>query len=435
MKNQWTAKDIIKGNTFFSTGCTEPAAVAWACSLAYRAIEGQLLEVQVTVDPNVYKNGLSVGIPYSNGKYGLDIAAALGCAGDPSHILQVLETIPETEKSKMLQLIQDGKVKIGLKENIKQLYVEAQITTDKGVATATIENAHTNLTKLTVNGKEIDHSCYYNKTQTKEKKFIFISDQKIADIISLADDIDEELADWIMKGANANMAIARLGLEKDYGLGVGRRWYNLIQQGLLGDDAANYASYMTAAAVDARMAGANLPVMTNSGSGNQGLGTIIPVMSFAAFNKITEQDKIIKALAVAHMISIYVKQHTGLLSCLCGCAHGATAGAVAGILTLADHKTEVIERALRAMIADITGIICDGGKPGCTLKLALSAGEAVRIAFLCVAGLEARPDDGIVGKTVEDSIANVGKFSRQCAQIADQIILHIMDEYQKKKYD
>lgn len=431
MKNQLTAKEIIKGNTFFSTGCTEPVAVAWACSNAYRAIGGELLEVEVSVDPNVYKNGLSVGIPHSGGKYGLEVAAALGAAGDPSQILRVLETISEQDKEKMFKLIQDHKVRILLNEDAHQLYIEAKITTDKGTAIALVENFHTNLTKLIVNGKELPIPCY-DAMSDEENNMIMIGDQKVADLVALTDNIDDELADWIMEGIHANMEIACVGLEKnDFGLSVGHRLRDLVEKGLLGDDAANYASYMTAAAVDARMSGANISVMTNSGSGNQGLGTVVPVVSFAAFNKITDQKRIIKAVAIAHMISIYVKQHTGLLSCLCGCAHGATAGAASGILSLLGYNADAIERALRTITADLTGVICDGGKPGCALKLALSAGEAVRIAYLSAAGLEANSSDGIVGKTAEDSISNMGQLSRQCAKTADQTILHIMSQLSK----
>ena len=417
-----------------STGCTEPVAVAWACALASQAIGGKIQEVIVTVDANVYKNAIAVGIPSSGGRYGLEVASALGCAGDPTRMFQILEKINEEKRQEMLELVAKKKVKIILDEEAKELRIEAKVITEKGTAYALIEKYHTNLVDLRVNEQKVPfpHYCCADKGCSVEKESL-VGSTTVKDLIRLAQEIDEELAQWLWDGIKMNMEIARRGLEESYGLCVGKKIQQLINQKMLGDDSANYASYMTAAAVDARMSGANFPVMTNAGSGNQGIGTIVPVMAFAAFHKITDSDRILKAIAVAHLISIYVKEHTGVLSYLCGCAHGATAGAAAGVLTLAGYDASTIEKAMQNITADVTGMICDGGKPGCALKLALSAGEAVRIALLATVGLEAQARDGIVGNSAEDSFANIAQISQKCAKTADQTIVRILDDLHHKK--
>ncbi len=429
------AKKIIMDGTHPSTGCTEPVAVAWACALATQAVGGKVEKVLVSVDANVYKNAIAVGIPSSGGRYGLEVAAALGCLGDPTRLFQILQAVSEAKQMQMLELLAHKKVKICLNEQARELRIEASITTDKGTGYALIEKYHTNLTELKVNNQNVPfpHYCCSDKCSAAKKESL-VGSVTVKELIRFSQDIDEELAQWLWQGIKMNMEIARKGLEGDYGLCVGKKIQQLVQQGLLGDDSANYASYMTAAAVDARMSGADFPVMTNAGSGNQGLGTIIPVMSFAAFHKITDSEKILKAIAVAHLISIYVKEHTGVLSYLCGCAHGATAGAAAGVLTLAGYDASTIEKAMQNITADVTGMICDGGKPGCALKLALSANEAIRIALLATIGLEAQARDGIVGMSAEDSFANIAQISQKCAKTADQTIVNILDELHKKKY-
>ncbi|NUM36680.1 MAG: serine dehydratase subunit alpha family protein [Candidatus Brocadiae bacterium] len=429
------AKKIIMEGTHPSTGCTEPVAVAWACALAAQAVGGKVEEVFVSVDANVYKNAIAVGIPSSGGRYGLEVAAGLGSLGDPTRMFQILEKVSENSRKEMLKLIDSKKIKIHLNEDAKELRIEAKIKTEKGTGCSLIEKYHTNLTELKVNDQKIafPHYCCSDKCSSSKKESL-VGSVTVKELIRLADEIDEELEQWLWKGIEMNMEIARQGLEENFGLCVGKKIQQLVKQGLLGDDSANYASYMTASAVDARMSGANFPVMTNAGSGNQGLGTIVPVMSFAAFHKITDSQKILKAIAVAHLISIYVKEHTGVLSYLCGCAHGATAGAAAGVLTLAGYDAHTIEKAMQNITADVTGMICDGGKPGCALKLALSAGEAVRIALLATIGLEAQARDGIVGASAEDSFANIAQISQKCAKTADQTIVHILDELHKKKH-
>ena len=427
------AKTIIFAGTRPSTGCTEPVAVAWACALATQAVGGKPQTVQVRVDGNVYKNAIAVGIPFSLGKYGLEYAAALGCCGDPSVLLRVLETVSPEGRDEMFALLEQQQVKIAINEAVNGLWIEAQVTTDLGIGSALITERHTNLVRLTANGQDLPLPCY-----CKQQKYVggsppLIGKMSLKQLIALSEDIDEELSDWIWQGIDMDMSIARQGLELDYGLCVGKRLHRLVHKGLLGDDPANYASYMTAAAVDARMAGATLPVMTNAGSGNQGLGTVIPVMAFAAYNGISDRRVLTRAVVIAHLISLYVKEHTGVLSYICGCAHGATAGASAGILSLLGCNAETVSKAVQNITADLTGIICDGGKPGCALKLALSAGEAVRISLLAAEGLEAQPADGIVGLTAEESIAHIGKISQSCASTADQAIIKILEDYHSQK--
>ena len=427
------AKTIIFAGTRPSTGCTEPVAVAWACALATQAVGGKPQAVQVRVDGNVYKNAIAVGIPFSLGKYGLEYAAALGCGGDPSVLLRVLETVSPESRDEMFALLEQEKVKISLNEATDRLWIEAQVTTDRGIGSALITERHTNLLRLTANGQDLPLPCYCKQQSYSGSCAPQIGKMKLKQLIALGDDIDSELSDWIWQGIDMDMRIARQGLELDYGLCLGKRLQRLVQSGLLGDDAANYASYMTAAAVDARMAGATLPVMTNAGSGNQGLGTVVPVMAFAAYNGINDRQALTRAVVIAHLISLYVKEHTGVLSYICGCAHGATAGAAAGILSLVGSTAEAVSKAVQNITADLTGIICDGGKPGCALKLALSAGEAVRISLLAAAGLEAQPADGIVGVTAEESIAHIGKISQSCAATADQAIIEILEGYHRQK--
>ena len=227
-----------------------------------------------------------------------------------------------------------------------------------------------------------------------------------------------------------NEEIAEYGLNQKVGIGVGYGMKKSMEEGLLGDDLMNQAMMITAAASDARMAGIKMPVMSSNGSGNHGLTAILPIV---AYNRKFPQseERLAKALAISHLITAYVKNFTGRLSAVCGCGVAASTGATAGISWLMSGDIRQIEGAIENMVANLSGMICDGAKAGCALKLASAASTAVQSAIIAKQECYVPPMNGIVGSKVEQSIQNLGKISDKGMSVTDKVIINVMDEMNK----
>ena len=254
----------------------------------------------------------------------------------------------------------------------------------------------------------------------------------IQEIVTNIENMDLEDIKFLLDGIEMNMDMAKYGLENKIGIGVGRGIKESIEEGLLGDGIMTKAMLLTAAASDARMGGAKLPVMSSNGSGNHGLTAILPIVAYA--QKYPQSDeKMAKALAISHLITAYVKNFTGRLSAVCGCGVAASTGASAGISWLMDGNINHIYGAIENMIADLSGMICDGAKAGCALKLSSAASAAVQSAVIAKQGYSVPALNGIVGTRVEESIQNLGRVSDKGMQITDEIILNVMNDMNKVK--
>lgn len=425
MKSQEEVIALIRAGVMPALGCTEPGAVALAAAYARKALGIDVPDqITVSVDSNVYKNGLAVGVP-GTGQVGLPIAAALGALiSEPEQELALLSWITPELLAKANTMIAEGRVSIIL--NDKQgLYIETIVTSGKNQARAVISGSHTNLVVLQLNGADIIPKS--DSISGGNSKNLNGDDVSLAELIQLVEVIPYSQLAFLEESARMNMAAATAGLEGRLGMAVGAHFQDLIGENILADDLVSYAKILTAAGADARMSGENIPVMSVAGSGNHGLTAILPIMAVAERMDIP-REKLIRALAVSAVTTIYIKSHTGSLSALCGCAVAAATGASAAIVWMLGGTMEQINGTIKNMVANLTGMICDGGKVGCALKLATAAGTSVETALLTLKNVIVPCSNGIIFQSADATIRNLGMVSNPGMLHTDKIILDIMME-------
>ena len=427
-------KDILRLQVAPALGCTEPVAVALAAAAAASLIGERPFEsIEAWVDPNIYKNGMAVTIPGSNNLCGLDKAAALGAfGGDPTLGLEVLESVSEQALDQVVEFCLDPSVPVHLLDNIQGICVRVRITAGGRQAEAEIRDFHDQIIRLTLDGKDLEtHPLLFNVLQDKEPDRAnveeWIKGLTLNELVALVDQLDDEDRKFLKEGVAVNMRLADYGLKYGPGLGIGRAFERLIRQNLIRQDMVLAARMLASAAADARMAGVNLPAMSSAGSGNHGLTAVLPIWAVKDYVTCSE-DVVIEALGLSHMITAYIKAHTGRLSALCGCSVAAGAGAAAGVAYLLGGTTHHIAGAISNLIEDLAGVICDGAKPGCALKLATAAGTAVQSALFALQGVRVQATDGITGASPEKTMQNIGTLSREGMIETDRTILKIMIE-------
>lgn len=361
---------------------------------------------------------MNVGIP-GTGMKGLEIAAALSAvSGRSEYGLEVLRDAGPDDMPVAKQLRK--KVHVALANTDKTLYIDAHVKYGDNSARCIIEDAHANITRVELNHIEVplpEREDAIQSDNTANQSEVCLSLECIYDF---AMNVPLERIGFLRRGIDMNLAIAREGLEGDYGMGVGRRLNKAYDS-----DYADYAVALTAAAADARMGGCTLPVMSTAGSGNQGLAATLPCVA-VAYRLGASDEALLRAEALSQLVTIHIKAHIGKLSALCGCAIAASVGSACGITYLLGGGLTAISRAVQNMIADISGLICDGAKAGCALKIATGVGAAVQCAQLAMAGGSADGHDGIVTGDVEQSIANLGELGARGMMTADRVILEMM---------
>jgi L-cysteine desulfidase len=405
-------------------GCTEPAAVALACALAAHRLDGEVTRVTVGTDPNVYKNGMGVYLP-GTGETGLLFAAALGAlAGRPELELQVLvDCASKLEQAR--QLIEAGKVEVTPSQAAGTLSIVARVETSAGYAIAQISGSHTNLTRLVVNGETIHEQEECGRDAEPGPLAASLRDYPLWELIAECHNLVAEAYSHVLAAAKGNQEVAKSGLAEELGLGLGYHYQELINRRLMGNDLANQAMAATAAAADARMSGVDKPVWSTNGSGNQGITASLPVLTVGQALGKSDQELAV-ALTISQVVTVYVKQHIGKLSALCACALAAAIGASCGVVYLLGGDYGAMEEAIKVMVANLTGMICDGAKISCSLKLATAANTAVLAALLATNGLATTVADGIIGNTAEETIRNLGTVSNPGMVETDRVILDVM---------
>lgn len=414
---------FIRAGIMPALGCTEPGAVALAAAYAQQALRTAFPDkLTISVDSNVYKNGLAVGIP-GTGQVGLPIAAALGALiANPEQQLALLSNLTPAMITEANRLIEEGRVSIRLNDS-KGLFIEALAVSGTNESRAVIAGSHTNLVCLQRNGVDLVRRAADGTG--KNALFSDIDDMSIIELIRLAESLpDPELA-FLNECIAMNKAAAAAGLEGRLGMAVGAHLADLVKEHLLADDLVSYAKILTAAGADARMSGENIPVMSVAGSGNHGLTAILPIIAVAERMSIPH-EKLLRALAVSAVTTLYIKQFTGSLSALCGCAVAAATGASAAIVWMLGGNTDQIHGTIKNMIANLTGMICDGGKVGCALKLATAAGVSVETALLTLRNVVVPCSNGIIFPSTDATIRNLGKVSNPGMLFTDKVILDIM---------
>jgi L-cysteine desulfidase len=413
MMKETSLLDILKAEVTPALGCTEPIAVAYAVAKAKETFSGQIENLKIIVDRNILKNAMGVGIPGTN-KKGLKIAAALALiAGKSRYKLEVLKEITAEDVKKAEGIMAQGILDVSTKKDARGIYIEVIARGSGGSVRVIIEDKHDNITMIEKNGKII-----YKKDLELQVDYVGnIRSFTIAELIQFAQNVSLDKIQFVRQGIEMNKRMAQAGLENG-------AYYNRSSL----DNKENFKEYaktLTSAACHARMSGFPLPVMSCAGSGNHGLTAILPVVAVGEA-KCIDMETVIRGVTISLLVTIYVKSFTGTLSAVCGCGVAAGVGACAGITFILGGTLNQIEGAINNMIGGISGIICDGGKPGCAFKLSISSGTAVEAALMALNNVFISHEDGIVDQTAEKSIYNLGEVSTKGMQNTDETILKVM---------
>ena len=410
--------DALRREIKPALGCTEPIAVALAVAKARETLRQLPEKVELYVSCNILKNAMGVGIP-GTGMVGLEIASALSCvAGHSAYGLEVLSGASAKDYEDAREYAATGCISVHTKDTSKKLDIAAHAFGDGHEAVCIIEDAHTDITHVQLDDTVIEHHA----SQTAHPGAVSMYDMDISGIYDFATHVElGKLA--FLKVIAMNDAIAQEGLTHDYGMRVGR----VLQNGRSMEEMSlsDYVCAYTAAAADARMAGCTFPVMSTAGSGNQGISASLPVVAAARKLGLSE-EQMLRAEAISQLITIHIKAHIGKLSPLCGCAIASSIGSSGGIVYLLGGGLKEILFAIQNMIADISGLICDGAKSGCALKIASSLASAIQCAQLAMAGVTATSLDGIIAEDAEISIHNLANLGSAGMKKTDQVILDMM---------
>ncbi len=434
--------DIIHREVQPALGCTEPIAVALAVAKAVEIIKENCpccftqswrlkadFHLDIAVSGNILKNGMGVGIP-GTGMVGLPIAAALGAVcGQSALKLEVLQGITPEAITRAKELVAERKVCIRVADTPHLLYVKATVTAD-GESTASaevdpyayaiIEDDHDRIVETSFEDRILmsSESAAAASESATEGEWL-----TVRQIYDFALDVPFEDIRFILDDRTLNLALAKEGLSGDYGLKVGKT-IREGASGVFGDDYMSYAMALTAAASDARMAGSTLPAMSNSGSGNQGITVSMPVIAYALRHDV-DDERLARALILSNLVAIHIKHYLGKLSALCGCVVAST-GSSCGLVLLNGGGYEQVCYAIKNMAGNITGMVCDGAKVGCAMKVASGVSSAIQSAVLAMQGTCIPSTAGIVTDDVEQTIKNVGAIGSAGMKTTDKMILDIM---------
>ena len=424
MKNDKEILALLKKEVVLALGCTEPVAVALASAYA-RKILGMVPDtIESYLSANVLKNGMCVGIPGTE-LVGLHIASALGAfGGDPDAELEVLKSINKDHIKLAKAFVDKGKVTVKKKSNAGKLYVEVICRKGKNYGRVIIKDDHTNIVLIEKNGKIIFDGKKHSRVVVKNNERFAGLDLSVEEIFCFATKVPYEKIKFILDYADINMALAKEGVKKGYGLHVGKTILDNIKKGIVGDDVVNRAMLFSAGASDARMSGSCLPAMANSGSGNQGITVMVPIVVFAEHLKV-KKEKLARALILGNLISIYMKIYLGRLAALCGVIIAAT-GASTAITYLLGGSLEQINSSIKNMAGNISGMFCDGAKPGCAMKVATCVNAAAQSAMMAMDNRVISGVEGIIGDDVEKTIKNLTKLGSKGMLETDKMILNIM---------
>ena len=409
--------NILKEELIPALGCTEPIAIAYA-GAKVREVMGNIPDsITVKCSGNIIKNVKGVTVPNSGGLKGIDIAATLGLVGgDPNKNLEVLSTIKPEDIEKTKELISKGFCKCDLIEGSENLHIIIEAKYQNSSALVEIKNAHTNITRIIKDGKEL----FTSDNSAGQKDSADRDSLNIKDILSFANEVNiEDIKEVIQRQIELNSNIANEGLKNDYGSSVGKTLMKYY-----GNDVRNRAKAYASAGSDARMGGCPMPVVTNSGSGNQGITVSMPVIIYAEDMKVSE-EKLYRALVLSNLIAILQKKHIGKLSAFCGVVCAAT-GAASGIAYLNNADYKIISDTITNALCTIGGMVCDGAKASCASKISEAVDCGILAYNLAKDGKVFKSGDGLVKDDIEATIDSIGRMAKEGMKGTDIEILNIM---------
>ncbi|MEE3664317.1 serine dehydratase subunit alpha family protein [Brenneria sp. g21c3] len=416
---------VVRQEVKPAVGCTEPISVALAAALAASYLSGRVERVTVRVSPNLMKNGMGVAVP-GTGMVGLPIAAAVGAfGGDAQAGLEVLRYATSQAIEAGKALLAQGGVHVSMMQPCEDiLYSQVTVYSQDASATVTIAGSHTHVIRIEKNGAVLFDERLSGGAQSDEPVAGGFDTVTMRDVYDFATQVEFERIGFILDSAELNAALSNEGLRKHYGLHIGATLARQREQGLLSHDLLSDIMIRTAAASDARMGGALLPAMSNSGSGNQGIAATMPVVVVAEYTDCGE-EQLARALMLSHLTAIYIHSQLPRLSALCA-ATTASMGAAAGIAWLIAGRYEPVAMAISSMIGDVSGMICDGASNSCAMKVSTSVSAAYKAVLMALDDSAVTGNEGIVAHDVDQSIANLCALACGSMRQTDTQIIEIM---------
>lgn len=413
---------LIQREVVPAIGCTEPMAVALCVAYATEALGCRPQQIQVALSANMLKNAMGVGIP-GTGMAGLPIAIALGAIiGKSEYQLEVLRDCTPAAVEEGKKYLSEHPIEITLKEDAPdKLYIEVHCMAEDRHSTAIISHNHTQLVFQQVNERILMDEREHLRNDGDEDSDQELNLRRVYEFATTAPLQDIQ---FINEARRLNESASKLALEGNYGHELGKTLSRPLGRGIMGDSIFSHILSSTSCACDARMAGAMIPVMSNSGSGNQGIAATMPVVVFAQENHNTEEE-LTRALILSHLTAIYIKQSLGRLSALCGCVVAST-GSSCGITYLMGGNYEQVAYSVKNMIANLAGMVCDGAKPSCALKVSSGVSTAVLSAMLAIQNKYVTNVEGIIEDDVDRCIHNLTRVGAYAMNETDRTVLDIM---------
>ena len=409
-------------------GCTEPMAVSLCVAKATELLGERPEQIEVLLSGNILKNAMGVGIP-GTGMIGLPIAIALGALiGRSEYGLEVLRDVTPTAVAEGKQYMEADHIHIGLKQGItEKLYIEVSVTgADGGTATAVIAHDHTRFIRLVQRGRLLLDTPLPDSEEEAEEADQELTLRRVYEF-AITSPIEE--LEFINQARELNEKASQEALKGNYGHSLGKTLSRPLGKGIMGESIFSHILSATSSACDARMAGAPIPVMSNSGSGNQGISCTMPVVVYARENHNTEEE-LTRALALSHLTAIYIKQSLGKLSALCGCVVAST-GSACGITYLMGGGYDQVAYSVKNMIANLAGMVCDGAKPSCALKVTSGVSTAVLSAMLAIQNTHVTQAEGLIEEDVDRCIHNLTRIGARGMNETDRMVLDIMTHKKK----
>lgn len=405
-------------------GCTEPVSLALACAMAAGELSGEVTRIEAWVSPNLMKNGLGVTVP-GTGMVGLPIAAALGATGGNAHAgLEVLKDASAEALTRAKAMLKAGLVQVKLQEPCDEiLYSRACVYAGDSSAMVTIVGGHTRVVEVVCQG-ETRFRLGDRQTEVSNDPLAVLSNTTLSQILEFVEQVPFEAICFILEAGQLNDALSREGLSGKWGLHVGATLNKQRARGWMGQDLGSDIVIRTSAASDARMGGATLPAMSNSGSGNQGITATMPVVVVAEHVQ-ADDERLARALMLSHLSAIYIHYQLPRLSALCA-ATTAAMGAAAGMAWLMGGSYQTISMAIGSMIGDVSGMICDGASNSCAMKVSTSVTSAWKAVMMALDDTAVTGNEGIVAQDVEQSISNLCALACRSMQATDRQIIEIM---------
>ena len=431
MKSKLTQKRILEllhNIVFTSMGVTDPIGIALAAATAYREIKGEVQSVCIALDKNIYKNAMAVGIPGTD-KKGPKMAIALGIVcGDPDKGLLLLEGVENQHIKIAEKLLTKNNIRLQLNDKVDHIYIQAEIVTTNGIATVLIEGWPDHIVSITKNKQTIFEEKKKLRAEKSDDVFARydFTGIRIEDIINMINKIPDDKLAFLNKGVTVNLEAAEKGLSLAPGMKLGATLQKMIKKGIVPNSFANRAKMLVAAATDARTGGVKVPIFSCVGSGNHGITFFITVgLSYQKLPTLKEIS-LQKVLAFGLLLLVVVKKYTGILTPMCGCAVAVSAAASAAITYSLGGTPSQILAAFNLVLGDVTGMVCDGAKYGCALKLSTAASVAIESALLAMQNIYVPPSDGVVGNTLLETLENIRILHKRGMKAVDRTMLDIL---------